>query len=93
VSATRRARHAIVFGRVQGVGFRFAAEREARHRGLAGWVTNRSDGAVEVHYEGASPLVADFEEWLARGPIAARVERVEARDAEPQGHTVFEVRR
>ncbi len=93
MTSARRARHAVVFGRVQGVGFRFATEREARRRGLVGWVSNRSDGAVEVHFEGAAPLVADFEEWLARGPIAAHVERVEARDAEPQGHTVFEVRR
>jgi acylphosphatase len=82
-----------VFGRVQGVGFRFATEREARRRGLCGWVINRTDGAVELHYEGAAPLVVEFEEWLARGPVAARVERVAACDVAPMGHSTFEVRR
>ena len=35
-------------GQVQGVGFRDFAVREATHRGLKGWVRNRSDGTVEM---------------------------------------------
>ena len=37
-----------ILGDVQGVGFRFFAERRANQLGLRGWVRNRYDGAVEV---------------------------------------------
>jgi acylphosphatase len=93
VTSARRARHVVVHGRVQGVGFRFATQREARRLGLVGWVSNRADGAVEVHFEGAALLVAELEEWLTRGPVTARVERIEACDAPCEDAAVFEVRR
>ena len=40
--------HLIVRGRVQGVFFRAATQREARRLGLTGWVRNRPDGSVEI---------------------------------------------
>jgi len=93
VTSARCARHVVVHGRVQGVGFRFATQREARRLGLVGWVANRSDGAVLVHVEGPALLVHEFEEWLAHGPVTARVERIEACDAPREDAAVFEVRR
>ena len=51
-STAVRAIHVIVEGRVQGVGYRAFVEREAKSRGLAGWVRNRSDGTVEAVFEG-----------------------------------------
>ncbi len=71
---------AIVRGRVQGVGFRYFVERNARELGLTGWVRNLPDGSsVEVEAEGER---AKLEELLARlhqGPRMAAVDKVESR--------------
>lgn len=91
--AERTARRLVVHGRVQGVGFRRAAEREAQRLGVVGWVANRADGAVEAHVEGSVSAVAAIEAWFARGPLGARVERREASTVATEGASVFEVRR
>jgi acylphosphatase len=60
-------------GRVQGVGFRDFAIREASHRGLKGWVRNRADGTVEML---AAGLRSDVEAFIAvciTGPGGAKV--------------------
>lgn len=63
----------VVEGRVQGVGFRWFVVRRAEALGLAGWVRNRADGAVEVAARGTEDAVARLEADLSRGPPAARV--------------------
>jgi acylphosphatase len=65
--------HAVVSGRVQGVGFRYSAVREARRLGLTGCVRNLPDGAVEVIAEGPRGRLARLEAWLRLGPPGARV--------------------
>ena len=87
------ARHAIVTGFVQGVGFRYYTKIEAHELGLAGFVRNRDDGSVEVSVEGPKDAVERFLHWLERGPPSARVERVSVREAEPSHARRFEVRR
>lgn len=69
----------VVRGRVQGVFFRASTQREARRLGLAGWVRNRPDGAVEVCVEGEEEALKELLAWAHRGPTAARVERVDVR--------------
>lgn len=69
--------HAIVTGRVQGVGFRYSAVRQARALGLAGTVCNRYDGSVEVDAEGPTPALERFLAWLDRGPPGAHVRGVQ----------------
>lgn len=81
-----------VVGRVQGVGFRFHTEAEARRLGVAGWVRNEPDGSVLVHVEGAAAAVDALVTWLRSGPPAARVERVEATTAATTSATSFDVR-
>jgi acylphosphatase len=66
-----------VFGRVQGVFFRAAAEREASALSLSGWVANLPDGSVEVEAEGRREALERFLSWLRSGPPSACVERVE----------------
>ena len=61
---------------MQGVGFRFFAERHARQLGLEGYVRNRYDGAVEVEAEGAAPALEQFLNELRQGPRLARVQDV-----------------
>ena len=66
----------LVFGRVQGVGFRYFTWQEAKKLGLKGSVRNRIDGSVEVIAQGDETQMADFEGWLNKGPKTATVERV-----------------
>jgi len=64
-------------GRVQGVWFRGWTLREARLRGLAGWVRNRRDGSVEALFSGPEEAVEAMVAACHRGPSAASVRSVE----------------
>lgn len=68
--------HAIVHGRVQGVGFRATTLDEARRLSLAGWVRNLRDGTVEVLAEGEEARLKLLSAYLHRGPPGARVAQV-----------------
>ena len=81
----RVARRFLISGRVQGVGFRFFAERAARREGLHGWVQNLPDGRVEASAEGDVEAIDRFEGQLRHGPSGARVDRVEVEDTVPDG--------
>lgn len=85
-------RRVVVHGDVQGVFFRDTTRTEAAARGVAGWVTNRPDGAVEAVFEGASEDVRALVELCEQGPRAATVERVAVTEEEPEGASGFEVR-
>lgn len=71
------ARRYRVTGRVQGVGFRAATSHEARELGLAGWVGNCSDGAVELAASGPEDALDSLRAWLNHGPAMARVDGVD----------------
>jgi acylphosphatase len=81
----QRRLHAIVHGRVQGVGYRATTMDEARRLQLAGWVRNRIDGTVEVLVEGPPAKLALFLSYLKRGPLGARVSSVVEDWSEAQG--------
>jgi acylphosphatase len=68
--------HAIVEGRVQGVGFRYFVQEQAVALHLQGWVRNRWDGTVEVMAEGDQQTLSKFLEVLQRGPRASYVSNV-----------------
>jgi acylphosphatase len=76
--ATKRV-HLIVRGRVQGVFFRAATQREARRLGITGWVKNRADGSVELLVEGEEDAIKEITSWANHGPSAARVDQVDVR--------------
>jgi acylphosphatase len=69
--------HAVVSGRVQGVGFRYSAVRQARALGVTGSVANRPDGSVDVDAEGDSAALERLLAWLRRGPPGAYVREVQ----------------
>lgn len=77
---------ALVYGRVQGVYFRYFVQNEALGRRLTGYAYNRADGgSVQVVAEGPR---AELEALLMRlhiGPPAAKVERVEACWSDAEG--------
>jgi acylphosphatase len=87
------ARRAVVRGIVQGVGFRFFAERSARSLGVCGWVRNRTDGTVESVVEGDEAAVAEYLARLGKGPLGSRVDAVDVEPVDPEGTRGFEVRR
>lgn len=70
-----------VTGRVQGVGYRFFASREAAALGLCGWVRNLPDGRVEAYAAGTPAALEAFERRLRQGPPAARVSHLQAAEA------------
>ena len=72
-----RARHLLIEGRVQGVGYRDWMAREAARLGLSGWVRNRVDGKVEAVVGGPEPAVEALLSLCRRGPLLARVDAVE----------------
>jgi len=85
-------RRVTAHGRVQGVFFRDSVRRRAQSHGVAGWVTNRSDGAIEAVFEGKPDDVERLVEYAKTGPRQAEVESVDVREEEPEGLTGFEVR-
>jgi acylphosphatase len=76
------ARRFYVSGTVQGVGFRFFAERLAARLDIAGYVKNLFDGRVEVYAIGSRAQMEALRSELGRGPRMASVDRVDENEAE-----------
>lgn len=68
-------------GRVQGVGFRYYTQAQAERLGIRGWVRNLPDGCVETFICGNAQQLASMQAWLAHGPTAARVDRIDTLSA------------
>ncbi len=78
--------HAVVHGDVQGVGFRYFAQRKGRQLGLQGWVRNNDDGTVELVAEGERPALEELKRAVEQGPRMAHVDRVDARWSSATGN-------
>ena len=85
-------RRVIVRGLVQGVFFRDSTRRLAQRHGVAGWVANRADGAVEAAFEGEADAVERLVAFSREGPRGAQVASVEVTEEEPEGLSGFSVR-
>jgi acylphosphatase len=72
-----RARLLRIEGRVQGVGYRDWMRREADRLGLQGWVRNRPDGTVQALVAGEEGAVQMLLTACRRGPVMARVDRID----------------
>ena len=83
--------YARVHGRVQGVGFRYSATREAHRLRVNGWVRNASDGDVEIWAEGAPENLAAFLQWLRKGPQFSRIDSVDTVEKDCKGYYDFNV--
>ncbi len=89
VAIRRRVR---AHGRVQGVFFRDSTREEAENRGVAGWIRNTNDGAVEAVFEGDPDDVEALVWFVRSGPGSADVDRLDVDEEEPEGLRRFEVR-
>jgi acylphosphatase len=83
--------HVVVTGRVQGVWFRDSCRERARAEGVAGWVRNRGDGAVEAEFEGMPAAVDRMIEWCRTGPPRARVDVIDVTKVPVSGDHRFRV--
>ncbi len=85
VLMTKVARRFLIRGDVQGVGYRFFAQRAAGRHQVVGYVRNLPDGSVEALAEGPPESVESFKHDLATGPQWARVAQVEEINIDPSG--------
>jgi len=81
----RIARRLYISGDVQGVGYRFFAQRAAARHQVVGYVKNLADGRVEALAEGPAPNVEAFKHELATGPRFGSVDQVEEITIDPTG--------
>jgi acylphosphatase len=84
-SPRKVARRFFVSGDVQGVGYRFFAQRAAARHQVVGYVKNLSDGRVEALAEGPANSVEAFKHELATGPRFSSVAHVEEINLDPSG--------
>ena len=85
-SPRKVARRFLISGEVQGVGYRFFAQRAAARHQVVGYVKNLSDGRVEALVEGSPTQVEAFKHDLAAGPRFGRVDDVEELNLDPTGN-------
>ena len=89
-----QARRFLIRGEVQGVGYRFFAQRAAARHQVVGYVRNCADGSVEALAEGPGNSVEAFKHDLATGPQWAIVDQVEEIFLEPSGlYSAFRIER
>lgn len=85
--------HFLIYGNVQGVGFRAATVQQAKSLQLTGWVRNLPDGRVEILAQGEDTALQTLQDWLAEGPRFAAVQTVAVQNLDvDEKLTHFEIR-
>ena len=88
------ARKFLISGEVQGVGYRFFAQRAAARHQVLGYVRNLPDGRVEALAEGTPESVEAFKHDIATGPTFSVVENIEEINIESTGnYSLFRIER
>jgi acylphosphatase len=88
------ARHLIIGGLVQGVGFRYFAQRAAARHQVFGYVRNLENGNVEAFVQGPEDMVNKFRDDVAAGPRYSNVTHIEETVVEPnKGFMTFRIDR
>ncbi|MBY0402514.1 MAG: acylphosphatase [Cyanobacteria bacterium] len=72
----RVAKHLFISGLVQGVGYRYHFQKQARLMGVVGWCRNVEDGCVEAVIVGPNEVLNQLVQWCHQGPEHANVESV-----------------
>jgi acylphosphatase len=92
VSDQRVARRYLIGGRVQGVGYRWWAQKSASLVGVDGYARNLDDGSVEVYAAGTREQLDTLAGYLRRGPRLADVRSFEEQDAALEKLRGFSIR-
>ena len=80
-----------ITGRVQGIGFRFSALRQADTLGIKGFVRNEPDGSVYIEAEGEDSVLQEFIKWCHKGPYFAKMHDVRVEERELKNFTDFRI--
>ena len=88
------ARRFLISGLVQGVGYRYFAQRAAAKHQVKGYIRNLPDGTVEAIAQGSELSVNEFRDDLAAGPRYSRVDHIEELVVEPDAaYATFRIER
>ena len=82
----------VISGRVQGVGFRYSALKQARSLKLKGWVENLPDGRVRSMIQGDSEKCMRFISWCRQGPGYSWVDQVVVTETKTESLEPFRIR-
>ena len=74
-------RQVVIYGQVQGVGFRVFVEDAAERLGLEGWVRNRGDGTVEALFAGSEQAITEALDACWEGPPHGHVIALDVKEA------------
>ena len=88
--AERIRKHIVFYGSVQGVGFRYRTYYAARENGVAGWIMNRYDGAVEAEFEGEEKSIDEVMIAVERGRFV-HISSMEVRTIPVHNDYTFEI--
>lgn len=83
----------IVYGKVQGVGFRFSCSEAAYRYDIKGFVKNKPDGTVYIEAEGENENIILFKDWCKKGPLWANVSELEEERGIVKDYVSFDIKR
>jgi len=81
----------IIYGKVQGVGFRNFVFLHAKKLNIRGYVKNNPDGTVEAVFDGDEDNINKMIELCKRGPERARVDKIDIKDIEINNYQDFKI--
>ena len=81
-----------IYGRVQGVGFRYYTKLKADLLGIRGFVKNQPDGSVYIEAEAGADAMNEFLAFCRKGPPLARVINMKVADSASSGYENFRIR-
>ncbi|MEA2107409.1 MAG: acylphosphatase [Bacteroidota bacterium] len=81
-----------IYGKVQGVGFRYSALQKANELSIKGFVHNKSDGSVYIEAEGKAEILEEFLVWCHQGPSWARVDNIKYEEIPLSNYKKFMIR-
>jgi len=81
-----------IYGKVQGVGFRYSALQKANELSIKGFVHNKSDGSVYIEAEGKVEMLEEFLVWCQQGPPWARVDDTKFDEIPVSNYKKFRIR-
>lgn len=81
-----------IYGKVQGVGFRYSALQKANEIGVRGFAKNRADGSVYMEVEAEPELLERFLIWCQQGPSWSRVDDFKVMDIPFNNYREFSIK-